>query len=276
MNSATSADLRSPADPAIEGCVEAFSWRLDELPPLPQSLTAVLRALQDDEIPVDSYLKLIEADPAISMRLVRLANAPLYGHSGRIASVGAAMRLLGLRAVAGLLMAIVLRDWAMSSNGSEAIKSLLVHMNAVAAVSRRLAQRLRMQADEAYLAGLLHDVGLLLVLHCAGDRESQVTARLSAAQDGARHAAISREVMLQWGMPAHLAEAVGRHYADFALTEAPALWSALALANHIAELAQRSADDIAQQIQNCVWPTWFDPRELPGYIELARENTGLP
>jgi HD-like signal output (HDOD) protein len=272
--------------PAERAVTTDHGAMLLDLPPLPHAVAEVMRALHDEQLSLEHCRAVIETDPALAVSLVRAANAPVYGQAGRVADVVQALRLLGLRAVIGLMLTVAMHDWARAC--PRALVTL-AHMTVVANVARSVAARAGVARDEAFLAGLLHDTGLVL-LQIALDAPD-TTDGIDDAAGGPGHVEIGRAALLGWGLPTPLVDAIARHHEpQWLATDAPPNLSAVvAVANALACLAQqwatatppaplRAADsrhaashvDAAPGTQDdAEWPSWI-AGDIPELLDLAR------
>lgn len=204
-------DLRVLAD-----CVRA-------LPAFPQALIEVMRALAHGELSARRSIELIEHDQALAASTLRLANSPFYGAAGRVGSIGDAVRVLGLRTVAGVLTAATLHDNLRVDHCPEFDFAVYWrHAMASAVIARELASLANHDADEAFLAGLMHDVGVLVL---AAYEPTRATAVLSLARErrlaieqaesqllGVAHPLVGGHVAQRWRFPASIVEAIERHH----------------------------------------------------------------
>lgn len=197
--------------------------RIAQLRPLPQAVMALQAVLQDEGASVADCAARIRQDPALTARLLRLANSAFYGAAGRVGSIGDAVRVLGLRTVAGVLTAATLHDTLRVDQCPEFDFGIYWrHAMASAVIARELASLARHDADEAFLAGLMHDVGVLVL---AAYEPTRATAVLSLARErqmaveqaesqllGVAHPLVGGLVAQRWRFPASIVEAIERHH----------------------------------------------------------------
>lgn len=188
--------------------------------------TVAARLLQ---LPADAELmelaQLIECDPAVSLELLRLANSSLYGFTGQIRSVNHAVVILGFREVRSL--ALSLASGQVFGGGSKQHgQNLWKHSLGCAAIARCLAPLIPgADADEAFLGGILHDVGKLVFFDVIPDDYESATANLDAYQItdaesdafGITHQEIGQQCAEQWGLPIELNEVIAAHH-DFEIS----------------------------------------------------------
>jgi putative nucleotidyltransferase with HDIG domain len=234
-----------------------FSREIHELPALPQIITQVLERTRDPKTPVREIVRLVSRDQALVIRILRLVNSAYYGFARKIATINLAVAILGYRAVQNLVLNVgvvgVFREIMRSRN--ERRVALFEHSMECAVLAKTLALKLPsldVQQDEAFTAGLLHDIGKIVLEQYAKDAATQVSAvmaekgvtELEAEAEvlGVDHAAIGEWIAMRWNIPARLREAILYHHRPFVAREqAPALFNlvkTIALANRIYYLAR--------------------------------------
>ncbi len=203
--------------------IPALTRRITELPPLPQAVVEVMQALRRESLSAQRSIELIEMDQALAARTLRLANSAFYGAPGRVGSIGDAVRMLGLRTVSGVLTAAALHS-SLKVDACEgfAFDNFWRHGIGTALTARALALRIAMDTDEAFLAGLMSDIGQLALAAFAPHPFSQALAL--AAQDdlplcqaeqqvlGLTHPQVGALVIDHWRFPAEIISAVARHH----------------------------------------------------------------
>lgn len=202
--------------------------RLDEvvanLPAQPVAALRVLELADDPNASARDLARVIEADPALSARVIRLANAPYYGLTRSVASAGRAVILLGFSTVRALAVsascALLVEEGRLGPEGYWA------HSVATAAGASTIARHLGQSTGDAFSAGLLHDLGLALLHREVPEAlDALDEAALPPSDDpraleherrafGATHCEIGARVLEAWRFPEEFVEAVARHHDD--------------------------------------------------------------
>jgi len=133
---------------------------------LPDIAQRVLNVVNDDESSAQDLHKVVESDPALVARLLRTANSSKFGLSVRIDSVQRAVAILGSNMIKNLALTISIAESFKGdvTIGTYSRKGLWKHLVTVAVASRLLAEQCGLpQSDEAYMSGLLHDLGFILL-----------------------------------------------------------------------------------------------------------------
>lgn len=226
-----------------------FVAQVNDLPALPQAGLKLMRLLEDPDVDVDAVVKVVRTDAPLSAKLLRVCNSAAYGARQAITSIDQAVFALGFSEVQRLAIALTfggVLNRALHSYeiDSEAywLHSLLVGFGAEALA--KSVDRFKAESSAAYTAGLLHDIGKL-VLNRALARDSIATirdliethgySRLDAERDvvGFEHAEAGACLIERWGLPECLVEAV-RHHHDPVYHPQPTLSVFTHMANCIA------------------------------------------
>ena len=216
--------------------------------------TQLLALLYDPDVEVDRVLASLKAEPALAARVLKVANSPFYRLSGSVGTLDRAVAVLGLSAIRGIAAAGCLDRLTPPAAGSGFDPDRFrLHSLAVACAAQGLSHASHAGIDgEAFMAGLLHDIGILLLVKAAPDRMARFVPMETddphaALADEERHLGANHElgaaVLAQaWQLPPWLHQAVATHHTAAAqpskqLTGPDALPAVLALANRAAHEA---------------------------------------
>lgn len=202
---------------------------IKQLPTLPMVVVKLTRLLANPETSVRKVTQLLAEDQALTAKILKLANSAYYGFPGQIASVDHAVVMLGFGGVRDVaLSASVIDIFKTAPDKAEEIKQLFdmdrfwEHSIATGVACRMLA-RARKLADpeEAFVAGLLHDIGKLIMYEHLPTflldvlRDCRDRARSFAAAEAERelsHAALGRLLVEEWKLPEKISDPVGFHH----------------------------------------------------------------
>lgn len=198
--------------------------RNDKILSLPQVLAQVLEAVTNEDLSPDGLAKIILKDPALTGRLLCLANSPYYRRLSGIKTVHQAVSLLGVTTVKCLaLSSSVFHPEKISKESGIDAKSYFTYALTVATVSEKIAGTLELRStEEASIAGLLHDIGILFFLHHYPkeyrrivDKKAKATTLLGAETEvfGINHCEIGYELAKTWKLPAYICETIADHHA---------------------------------------------------------------
>jgi putative nucleotidyltransferase with HDIG domain len=202
---------------------EALARCIGALPALPLALMVAIQALSSDDLPASDCVDAVERDQSLATRLLRLANSAFYGARGQVASVDDAVSMLGLRTVASVVAAVSMRSTLalVHCNGFR-FETYWRHALTTAVIARELARSVTLDPGEAFLAGLLHDVGQLPLVVAHADwaeralllsREEQIDlCEAERRLIGVGHDEVGADVMRHWHFPERLVDAVAAHH----------------------------------------------------------------
>lgn len=227
---------------AADALQHALERELADLPPLPLVAGRLVSALGDTETAVADLARLIGMDQGIAAKVLRLVNSSYYGFARQVTTLGQAVVILGFNTVRNLALAIATFDkFTLPQQSPLDPTQFWEHALAVAVCAQTLAQRKNLPAkigEEAFLAGLLHDIGkMFLCQHFPNSyRAALETAweeqcRISVAEQrhcGAAHTQVGKRIAEKWNLPPALAVAIGRHHEP---AKAQTCWEIAALVN---------------------------------------------
>lgn len=217
----------------MESCTNSLADCLDEaldLRPFPAAASQLITACDKADSTARQLSEIIKHDPALSLKLLQIANSPMYGFSGEIRSVDHAAVVLGMRALRDLAISTAVSDafGAGGSDSADARQALWLHSLACGAIARTLAKTVGMGApDEAFLGGIVHDVGKLFFfdhrpdqyLKATGSAGSDNIVSIENAAFGVAHTYVGQKCGQNWGLPDEINDVICFHHspadADF-------------------------------------------------------------
>src|SRR3989440_6604751 len=134
---------------------------------LPEVTAKIISTVEDPKSTASQLHKIVSHDPALVTRILKVVNSSFYGLPGQIGSIERAIVLLGLNAVKNIAVAASLGQLFRGAKLCEGFtaKDLWTHCIAVAVAAREMAKQMKAPiADEAFLAGMIHDIGILVSL----------------------------------------------------------------------------------------------------------------
>jgi len=217
-----------------------------ELLSLPQSLAEVLRLVRDERSGADDLAAVLIRDPALTARILRIVNSAYYGGGRQVGTMSQAVMTIGMRQITALtLSASVYKltdDWQSSIDRLRFWR----HSLDVAIGSRMIAEKIGYaRPEEAFVAGLLHDLGILILDHSFPKEYSRVwkgagwSGNLIDCEEEVwctNHAKVAQFLLDQWQLPESICQAVGSHHIVFVRgTNEPELVlnQIICLANHM-------------------------------------------
>lgn len=191
------------------------------LPSPPAIAVRIIELAQDPETDIATAADVISMDMALSARMMRIANSPLYASRRRIENLGQALTMLGLNATLQLALGFALTRNLNDGSGDQSCYERVWRRSILSALAARFLGHARgnRRSEELMLAGLLQDIGILALLQLLPDRYSELLAR---SADNAtllanehtelecNHADVGARAAEQWNLPHYLTRAIAQ------------------------------------------------------------------
>ncbi len=225
--------------------LESLLSQITEVPTLPTSVLRVMQMIEDPFCSSSDLAKVIQADPAMAAKVLKLANSSYYGFRQKISNIPQAVTLLGFATLKNTLLAAAVFDiFRISASGFD-LPALWQHSITAATAARLIAKRARYpQAEKAFTAALLHDLGKIIMARFIPQGMAEIVETVHAEQItmydaekavlGLAHPALGAWVMARWGLPAPIVEAVEHHHFPARATASFDLAGIVCLANILA------------------------------------------
>jgi predicted Zn finger-like uncharacterized protein len=224
--------------------------KLKDLPPMPQIVFKAREVIADPDAEMAELADLLESDQAIATKVLKLANSAYYGLSGKVSSIRHASSLLGFKALGQLISMVGSASLLGKTLGGYDLDSAGAWRHSLMAASASRIIALKKNPDlegDAFSAGLIHDVGKLVLDSYVMDRKDEferITAggrnsMLAAEQHllGLDHAEIGYEVCQHWHIPESISRAIKYHH-DPAKSDQDRLSYIVFMANSVANIVK--------------------------------------
>lgn len=221
--------------------------RIQALPPLPTSAMRVIALTKNPATSAKELENVIAQDPALAAGMLRQANSAYYGYARRISSLQEAIVVLGFQATQGLAMASavapVLKTQLLGYEIEQ--EGLWQHSMLTAMAAKNLCKKLRLPyGDVAFTAGLLHDIGKLVISIYIQEVGAYLLDKVSSAKlsyveleekiIGFNHATVGGFLARGWNLPVDLVESISCHHSPSNSQNHAELASVVHVANGIA------------------------------------------
>jgi putative nucleotidyltransferase with HDIG domain len=221
---------------------------------LPTVYFELQAALHDPNKTFQDLGKIISLDPALSARLLKIVNSPFYGFPSEIETISHAISIIGRDQLTDLALAtLVIYQFRGIPNNLFNMEKFWRHSMACGVVARAIAEfRGEKNMERFYLAGILHDIGRLVIFKkepaLARDafyrsKEQKENIYLSERElMGFDHADVGRELLNAWELPPRLVEAVGCHHQPQTAREFPVEAAIIHTSDYIVHVLRASSD----------------------------------
>lgn len=194
-----------------------------DLPALPSIVLELIRSFDDPEVDVARLAETISHDQALAARTLRVANSSFYGLTSKVKTINQAVMVLGFDTVRSLVSAGAIVHALPGTGPHRDLAQFWRHAMATAVCARSIARRTRLNQEYAFLSGLLHDIGRLVLATrfprqyaAAMDWRDQHDAwQVDAEQQvlGIDHQQVGLMLAELWKFPALIQRAIGNHHA---------------------------------------------------------------
>ncbi len=231
------------------------------IPPLPEVAVRLSQECQQETPSVDTVIRLIESDVALTTKVMEVSNSALFGYSRKINSIPRAAIVLGLRSISTIAMAAAAQPVFSGSGGACPVrKRLHKHSLACAVVSRIIAEETKtVDPNSAFLSGLLHDLGKLSFILSS---DTSYANRLASADQqpsldeeqmsfGLCHAQAGAHYIRKMNLPFDVSQGIADHHSSIH-AEQPQLVQlsgVVALANHLSKIWFEGAKPNNEQLE---------------------------
>ncbi|MGE3728200.1 MAG: HDOD domain-containing protein [Candidatus Sericytochromatia bacterium] len=199
--------------------------RVDELPEVPQTALRVIQLLNDPDTDVASLADVISSDQALTAKVLRLCNSAYYGLSRKVTTISEAVMIIGFSSIKSLVMMITTQSTLNKGLLGYKLNAgyFWEHSIGAAEISRHLAVQLKhREPEECFIAGLIHDIGKMVlnqyalpeVYKATNLHQKEQIPVYEAEQQilSFDHAAIGGALAERWNFPPMLVESIRRHH----------------------------------------------------------------
>ena len=271
----------------VEPALRALVARTTSLPSTPAVYSELLGVLREPDASTQRIGATLARDIGLTAKVLQLVNSAFFGLRRRITSPEAAVTLLGVDTLKALSQSIsVFSSFDTARSPQFSIAELQRHSTMVAAVARDIAASRRVSRDDlddTFTAGLLHDVGrLVLVTHDAGQYDqvlSAAAARERALYEterevfGTTHEEIGGYLLWLWGLPDSVVEAVAFHHHPSASPDSSfSPMTAVHIANVLAQAGGDGRQAVGNEFDSAYLARLGIADELAAWSEIARRH----
>lgn len=237
-----------------------------EVPTLPAVVMQAIRVMQAPNSDAKAVQRVIVNDPAISAKILRVANSAFFGLSRKVGTIADAVHILGFTNVQGILISVSAFDAFRTKKLN--LLDFWKHSIATATAARALSAHTPCSADEAFMAGILHDIGKLIFAVQAESAyqrmlELQRHSTLSSI-DAERtlfeftHPEVGEMVAERWDLPAQYIAAIAHHHEPGKADQHSVFASLIGLADQAAHVAIETSGTADRQVDGACAATLLD------------------
>lgn len=268
--------------------------RIRDIPSLPDVVSRTLEVMVNPATPASEIARLISYDPGLTSKVLRIVNSAAYGFQRQISSVQHGIMILGFNTVRGLVLSASIFKLFEAIDDARGLnhRDFWEHSMAVAMASRLIAKRFRLTGmDDAFSAGLLHDIGKMAldvyfqneyhqVLNMArlNKRPCHGEAFLEVEQRylGVDHCQVGEALANKWRLPVTITAVIAHHHHPEQATRCQTLAYVAALANALVDNFQLNSGVFRADAVHADLAAYFDldPEQLEALHSAIKTELG--
>ena len=272
----------------IKGIIDKVNQ--SEVASIKSVVSGIIRVINDPKSTANDLIEVVEVDPPLMGKVLKVANSAYYSPVNKIGDLKHALVWIGLDTLKELALSQKVYDifeGTKSINGYSR-NGLWKHCVAVAKLSKMIFRKeFGEKGTNAYVAGLLHDIGIIVEDHFMSDEFKIIIGRASAEEKnlpvlekevfGFNHAEIGMTLTKSWGLPQELSVAIGYHHKPLLVEpSATRLTSTIYVSEILSQKCNTNYSDIAfgddQLYTKCISTLGIDPNALNLILEDVRKE----
>ncbi|MBD3409003.1 MAG: HDOD domain-containing protein [Ignavibacteriales bacterium] len=267
---------------------EKIKSRIHTLPTLPTIYHKLTESMQNPRVTTEDVAKIISTDQAASFKVLKVANSPFYGFSGRIETITRAILHLGFNEVKNIVLALSVINLFSKHKKVETFRPVdfWAHSIGVGIASRMIGAYVGISnLENFFLAGILHDIGKLLFLEFADDeysetlrvvKEKKIPIRQAEKETlGLDHPEAGRLLADRWKLPLTIKNAIYNHHEGFVGDKPDLLVASVHVGNIVSRIMEMgyAGDDLIPEPNEKVWGVLNLPEQpFTGMVDELMQN----
>ncbi|HUI06936.1 MAG TPA: HDOD domain-containing protein [Verrucomicrobiae bacterium] len=275
-----------PVENNVLDRIDGYIAKADLLPPAPAALTQLLTLLREPNADSSAIIDILAYDPSLTASVLRLSNSAFFAGRESVKDLYEAVMRLGFAQVYQLVAVVCgARSLVPSRNGGSADNRLWTHSVSVALAAELLAKDLGAEPSAAFTAGLLHDIGKLVLSLALNGTSANVAHELDGDGHspleiemkllGVNHAQIGGRLLERWKLPENLVSAVRHHHQPNSARDQCTLAACVALGNFLAYFMGHGYNDHSLNLKardEALKILNLSAERLPEYMSQSRER----
>ncbi len=223
---------------------------INDFASLPSVASKLLQILDKDDVPQDEIVRLIQSDPSLSIKVLRIANSPIYGSRFDITSVSQAVMLIGFKKLSNLVLSVSIfsKFWLASRKDAIPIMNKFWwHSTTTAVLTQKIVSRANTRfRDNEFLGGLLHQIGTLGLIQYDFNKYKTTfdlvlnnkMTNIEAENEvfGISHIEIGHRIAQNWMLPEEITNVIANYSTPSLEQNNAGLIAAVGLADILSEL----------------------------------------
>ena len=238
------------------------------LPPIPEIMQQVMGKIDDPSFSIDDVVGCL-TDQILVSQILKISNSPYYRRAGKTGTLKDAVVFMGLKSLMSIVGVHALSGF--SPRNAHEIRKVLQHCLLCGMIARQLARDMRYDSDQAFICGLLHDIGKTIMLDLAGDYSMSLELRERLIDQF--HAEAGYLLACKWNFSEEIQEAIRFHHTPDMASRFHGLIETVYLANMMAT-AMCPPDDVAALALNNIEISKIDVIKIMSEIDILDQEAG--
>lgn len=273
---------------------EGTNWRdivkwVGDLPPLPHVAASALSLIEDPATSAGKLTDLLGKDTALAARVLKIANSAMFAKQREITTISQAIMLIGFKPLKGIIIAASLRQ--LNRKPSDAERLIWENSTCVATACQLLARKLKKPFDdEAFVLGLLHDLGKLVLVRQIAKEYAEIVAEAHRNTEeyfvveerhlGCSHALVGALVAKKWNFAADTCQVILHHHDPITISSTmneieqkqAIVFTADLIAHHLGSGHQEGYPDLTEKARASATAFGLSTEEFDALVELIKEK----
>lgn len=199
---------QSSINPVLDEIYDLIRKGAIDIPPLPTDMQILMERINDPNMTIDQVIECLN-DPLLVSKVLRVCNSPFYGRRGKVSTMRDAVVYMGLKSLMSIVTVNALSGF--SPQHAEQIEQVLHHSMMVGMIAKQLARDMGGNHDQAFVCGLLHDLGWIVMLEMVSKYDLDKEKRDYLIRE--HHATLGAMVAKKWNFSEEIQEVIRYHHA---------------------------------------------------------------
>jgi putative nucleotidyltransferase with HDIG domain len=231
---------QSSLDPVLDEVYDLINKGAVDIPPLPTDMQLLMEKINDPNLTIDQIIECLH-DPLLVSKVLRVCNSSFYGRRGKVGTMRDAVVYMGLKSLMSIVTVNALSGF--SPQHADQIEQILHHSIMVGMIAKQLTRDMGGDHDQAFVCGLLHDIGWVVMLEMLSKYDLDKEKRDYLMRE--HHEAIGAMVAKKWNFSEEIQDVIRYHHIPNKARNHQNLVQIIYLSNLLAENEAPLPDDAA-------------------------------
>lgn len=210
----TNLDQEASLDPVLDEVFDLIRKGSIEIPPIPTDMQVLMNRISNTDLSVEEIIECIH-DPLLVSKILRICNSSYYGHRNKISTLREAVVYMGLKSLVSIVTVHAMSGF--SPRNAEQVKVILHHSMMVGMIAKELARNVGANHEQAFICGLLHDIGWIVMLELLAGYDISRERRDKIIRE--HHCTLGYLVAKKWNFSEDIQEVIRYHHTPDASQE---------------------------------------------------------